>query len=73
MAVYRFQRNERPKNSNVPVSYTILTSEGGVRGSLTKRRNNWRLDWEGTGSDHATRLSVQRHLTILGHRVEGLL
>lgn len=74
MSVYKFTLRERKKNSNEPVTYDITGPRPDqAAGTLTRRKQKWRLQWLGTGTDFASKHEVRRHLTLLGHAVEGLV
>lgn len=73
MAVYNFKL--QPAQPNKPACYTISEVRPALdepAGTLTKRKQNWELRWNGTTSIHPTKLSVRNHLRALGHAVNGL-
>lgn len=72
MAQFRFVQQPRKKNSNEPLTYTIREADGKEAGTLKRQKNRWRLHWRGIAADFDTRIQLQRHFSLLGHKIEGL-
>jgi len=72
MATFTFTARPRKKNSNEPLTYDIVEGEKSA-GTLVKQKNKWRLRWRGIAAEFDTKHQMQRHLGLLGHRVEGLV
>lgn len=72
MAQFRFVQQPRKKNSNEPLTYTIREADGKEAGTLKRQKNRWRLHWRGIAADFDTRIRLQRHFSLLGHKIEGL-
>lgn len=72
MATFRFTELPRRRNSNEPLTYSITDPHGGNAGTLKKQKNKWRLHWRGIAAEFDTRIQLQRHFSMLGHRTEGL-
>ncbi len=72
MAQFKFIQQPRKKNSNEPLTYTIREADGKEAGTLKRQKNRWRLHWRGIAADFDTRIQLQRHFSLLGHKIEGL-
>lgn len=72
MAQFKFVQQPRKKNSNEPLTYSITEPDGTVAGTLKRQKNKWRMHWRGIAAEFDTKIQLQRHFSLLGHRVEGL-
>ncbi|PZP71797.1 hypothetical protein [Methylorubrum populi] len=74
MATFCCTARPRKKNSNEPLTYDISEpgAEPHLAGTVVKQKNKWRLRWKGIAADFDTRIQLQRHFAVLGHRIEGL-
>ncbi|MEH3064919.1 MAG: hypothetical protein PGN33_19995 [Methylobacterium radiotolerans] len=72
MAQFKFVQQPRRKNSNEPLTYNITEPDGTVAGTLKRQKNKWRMHWRGIAAEFDTKIQLQRHFSLLGHRVEGL-
>lgn len=72
MAIFKFTQQPRKKNSNEPLTYTVTEPDGKEAGTLKKQKNKWRLHWRGIAAEFDTRIQLQRHFSLLGHKTEGL-
>lgn len=72
MATFRCTEQPRPKNSNQPLTYRITEPDGREAGTLKRQKNKWRMHWRGIAAEFDTRIQLQRHFSLLGHKIEGL-
>ena len=72
MATFQFEQLPRKRNSNEPLTYKITEHDGREAGTLKKQKGRWRLHWRGIAADFDTRIQLQRHFSLLGHKIQGL-